>query len=72
MSKQRKTNSSKKVASRPAIHEAVDTVSDDIRHTTIAEAAYLLAEQRGFVGGMELDDWLRAEKKFNARLSASE
>ena len=27
----------------------------------IAEAAYYLAEKRGFVPGHELEDWLRAE-----------
>lgn len=31
------------------------------RHQLIAEAAYFLAEQRGFAPGSELDDWLRAE-----------
>ncbi|HEB67867.1 MAG TPA: DUF2934 domain-containing protein [Gammaproteobacteria bacterium] len=27
----------------------------------IAETAYFIAEQRGFVGGSPLDDWLQAE-----------
>jgi hypothetical protein len=31
------------------------------RHTMIAEAAYFLAERRGFAPGQELDDWLQAE-----------
>lgn len=31
------------------------------RHASIAEAAYLLAEGRGFEPGHELADWLQAE-----------
>jgi hypothetical protein len=36
--------------------------SPDIR-TLIAERAYHKAEQRGFVPGYELDDWLAAEQE---------
>lgn len=36
----------------------------------IAEAAYYLAERRGFCEGGELDDWLRAEAEID-RLLAS-
>jgi hypothetical protein len=32
----------------------------------IAEAAYYRAEQRGFVPGYELDDWLAAEREILA------
>ncbi len=32
------------------------------RHAMIAEAAYFLAEKRGFAGGLEEEDWLAAEK----------
>ena len=32
----------------------------------IAEAAYYRAEKRGFAPGMELDDWLQAEKEIEA------
>jgi hypothetical protein len=35
----------------------------------VREAAYFYYEQRGRVGGHELDDWLRAEAEFE-RLSA--
>lgn len=31
------------------------------RHQMIAEAAYYLAEHRGFQGGSPVDDWLKAE-----------
>lgn len=37
------------------------------RHDLIAEAAYLRAEQRGFLGDMALSDWLQAEADVNAR-----
>jgi hypothetical protein len=35
------------------------------RHKMIAEAAYLIAERRGFASGHELSDWLAAERKVN-------
>jgi hypothetical protein len=37
------------------------------RHREIAEAAYFLAERRGFGPGCELQDWLAAEHEVNAR-----
>lgn len=33
----------------------------DLRHAMTAEAAYYLAERRGFEPGHELEDWLGAE-----------
>lgn len=38
------------------------------RHRLIAEAAYFRAEQRGFVPGCELEDWLAAELEVDALL----
>jgi hypothetical protein len=38
----------------------------------IAEAAYLIAERRGFLGVAALDDWLQAEAEVDARLSGAE
>jgi hypothetical protein len=32
-------------------------------HRLIAEAAYYLAQKRGFLGGHSLDDWLAAEQQ---------
>jgi len=40
------------------------------RYGMIAEAAYLIAEQRNFQGEAELDDWLQAEADVDARLLA--
>jgi len=36
------------------------------RQIMICEAAYYLAEHRGFEGGHELDDWLIAEREIDA------
>jgi hypothetical protein len=45
--------------------EAQDHFPDD-RHRMIAEAAYLVAEQRNFSGDLALDDWLQAEAEIDA------
>jgi hypothetical protein len=37
----------------------------------IAEAAYLIAERRGFIPGHELEDWLMAEREIILRESSS-
>jgi hypothetical protein len=44
-------------------------VTADMRRAMIAEAAYYIAEQRGFAQGGEVDDWLRAEAQIDARVS---
>ena len=38
------------------------TVSAELRHQMIAEAAYYLAEKRNFQGGDPVNDWLEAER----------
>lgn len=40
------------------------------RKRLIAEAAYLIAEQRGFQGDMALNDWLQVEAEVDARFAA--
>ena len=42
--------------------EEPPTVSQDPLHLRIAEAAYYLAERRGFAPGYEEGDWLEAER----------
>ena len=42
------------------------------REEQIAEAAYLRAERRGFAPGLELEDWLEAEREIDAVMSARE
>lgn len=39
------------------------------RMKMIAEAAYYLAQKRGFTGGNELTDWVTAEKQVDAQLN---
>jgi len=36
------------------------------RWTMVAEAAYYLAQKRGFVGGNPMEDWIEAEKEIDA------
>jgi DUF2934 family protein len=38
-------------------------VDDDVIRQHVAEAAYFLAEHRGFEPGHELEDWLEAERQ---------
>ena len=40
---------------------SIDPCKADARHRMIAEAAYYLAEHRGFAGECQLYDWLEAE-----------
>lgn len=47
-------------AARPRARRPA-TVSPEERLRYIAEAAYYIAERRGFAGGGPLDDWLQAE-----------
>ena len=44
-----------------------DSGNDDTLHELIAREAYFFAERRGFAPGSELDDWLAAEARVNAR-----
>ncbi len=47
---------------------AAQAISPEERQRMIAEAAYLLAERRGFQGGNSVEDWLQAEQEINYRL----
>jgi hypothetical protein len=38
------------------------TFPENYRHHRIAQAAYYLAERRGFAPGHELEDWMAAER----------
>ena len=50
-----------------------DAPSDaaNARRAMIREAAYYLAQKRGFAPGHDIDDWLRAERQIDAALAAS-
>jgi hypothetical protein len=41
-------------------------------HRMISEAAYFLAENRGFESGRALDDWLEAERKVKEDLAGGQ
>ena len=45
-----------------------NVLSDLDRGQWVAARAYQLAEARGFAPGAELDDWLQAERDFDAML----
>lgn len=40
------------------------------RHAMIEEAAYFLAEKRGFTGDYQMEDWLAAELEVDQRILA--
>jgi hypothetical protein len=41
------------------------------RHASIAQAAYFRSQDRGFVPGYELEDWLAAEEEIDRRLNGA-
>jgi hypothetical protein len=47
-------------------------VTPEERARMIAEAAYYLAERRGFEPGHELEDWLAAEARIELELRAAQ
>ena len=62
---------SKKAAKVAAvIQQEEQLIAPEDRHHMIAEAAYLVAERRGFQGEMALDDWLQAETEVDAQFAA--
>lgn len=79
MSKQKSSQSSKHTRRKPSAtrNGAASTESDQLppsaasvaqaaRQRMVAEAAYYRAQNRGFVPGRELDDWLAAEAEISA------
>ena len=67
-----KATSAKKTATKSASKSAPlrADISEGMRRSMIAEAAYLRAEQRGFAGGDEVEDWLAAEAEVDALLKS--
>lgn len=53
-------------ASLPEGQELLDPAQ---RHAMIAEAAFFIAQARGFTSSQEVDDWLAAEREIDQRLS---
>ncbi len=56
------TSSKKRLQSASALDSSIPTVE---KQHMVCEAAYYIAEQRGFSPGSELDDWLLAEAQIN-------
>lgn len=50
------------------VPEQASVVHHEERHRHVSEAAYYLAERRGFTPGNEHDDWLQAEAEVAAKL----
>lgn len=64
--KKTRTNKITKSKKAPQPKQAKDTaVSAEERQLMIGEAAYFIAEQRGFSPGSELNDWLYAESQID-------
>ncbi|MCS6970578.1 MAG: DUF2934 domain-containing protein [Planctomycetes bacterium] len=51
-----------------AVTPSAPAIDPRERQRMIAEAAYFLAERRGFAPGHELADWLAAERTVDERL----
>jgi len=58
----------RKATPRKSTPRATTPIRAEERRRLIAEAAYLRAEQRGFVGGDPMSDWLAAEADIDASL----
>lgn len=57
-----------KVKSAPKKRSKESTITPEERYHMIATAAYWRAEQRGFPGGYEIEDWISAEEQIAAML----
>jgi hypothetical protein len=53
----------------PAPSSGLGVIGPQERYRMIAEAAYFLAERRGFIGGSPDEDWLQAEAEVERRLA---
>jgi hypothetical protein len=52
----------------PIEEDARGEIGAELRHRMISEAAYQLYAERGYVDGLELDDWLQAEAEIDRSL----
>jgi hypothetical protein len=52
----------------PESSESALAVNTRQRNAMIAEAAYFRSQQRGFLPGWEVEDWLAAETEVNRKL----
>lgn len=56
-------------AGRTSPHPMLLPVSHEERWRMVAEAAYYIAQRRGFVGGDANADWVAAEAEVDAKLT---
>jgi len=69
-----RTTASAKVATRKRSAESQPAnvkIVPEQRLQLIAQAAYFIAERRGFAPGNELEDWLQAEAEIEACMKAA-
>lgn len=59
-------------ARQPELPPARPEIDPEGRRQMIVRAAYYRAEQRGFAGGSELQDWLEAEAEIDRMLAGSQ
>lgn len=74
ISRSTRTTASAKVAPRRRSAEpqtASAKTAPEQRQQLIAQAAYFIAERRGFAPGNELEDWLQAEAEIEAWMKAA-
>jgi hypothetical protein len=57
----------KAVGTRRNFQSAI--ISEEARQAMIAEAAYYIAEKRGFQGGDPVSDWLAAQREIADRFA---
>jgi len=59
----------KEQASTISVKAPTKTITHSEKQRMIAEAAYLRALSRNFVGGSETEDWLAAEAEVNKKIN---
>lgn len=57
------------VAAKPAPAASKAKIDPEVRRRMIAEAAYYIAEKRGFIHGHHDADWAEAERQIDAKLA---
>lgn len=67
----KKAATSNKITPQTSTGEKTTAVTPEQRYQMIAEAAYYIAEKRGFVGGDVARDWLEAEAQIDRLLGQS-
>lgn len=64
----KKTTASKKKTAKTTRKTHGKAIDPALRQKMIEETAYFNAQQRGFVSGGDLDDWLAAENEVDIKL----